>query len=525
MRRVQLTLLAVVVAVSSLIAGVAVAQKDAPPDRRAVQKAQTDGNYKEAYEGFRLLTLDPAADPRNVGSDLSNAVACLRQLGNHDEIDAYMESVIELHKGNWRLLSAAADTYIEIEHFGTMVGGEFERGRRRGGRITHNAYERDRARALQLMVAAVGASAAEPNKPEVAQLHLQLARHLMGNRGYDAAWRLQYLTDLDKLPDYEEGHYSIYERYYWGGQRQGAPVDDDGNPVYYTVPESWQAAENDGQRWRWALAQAARIAPDAMAAITAPATNERLPYRLHESYELANFMLHQLGVQTMAEYGHFFGRRGETDETRKDESGTYELHTLGEDETIAKLATGIKRFKLPDEFNYMRIFRARADEGFKDAALQLARIFENRRQYPKAADFWRKYGDASRVNQIVGNWGQFEPIATQPAAPAGQAGQGATVDFRFRNGKKVTFTAHALKVKELLDDVKAYINTKPKQLDWQKMQVDNIGWRLVHDNQKKYMGEKAAEWTLDLEPRANHFDRRITVRTPQIGRASCRETV
>ena len=41
--------------------------------------------------------------------------------------------------------------------------------------------------------------------------------------------------------------------------------------------------------------------------------------------------------------------------TRKeDESGTYALHTLGENETIARLATGIKRFKLPDEFNSSR---------------------------------------------------------------------------------------------------------------------------------------------------------------------------
>ena len=36
------------------------------------------------------------------------------------------------------------------------------------------------------------------------------------------------------------------------------------------------------------------------------------------------------------------------DDAKQDESGTYALHTLKENETIAKLASGIKRFTLPE---------------------------------------------------------------------------------------------------------------------------------------------------------------------------------
>ena len=43
---------------------------------------------------------------------------------------------------------------------------------------------------------------------------------------------------------------------------------------------------------------------------------------------------------------------------------------------------------------------------------------------------------------------------TQPA------GQGATIDFRFRNGKKVQFEAHAIRVEKLLADVKAYLKSQ-----------------------------------------------------------------
>ena len=98
------------------------------------------------------------------------------------------------------------------------------------------------------------------------------------------------------------------------------------------------------------------------------------------------------------------------------------------------LATGVKRFKLPDEFNFINILRGLArDEqgGLAESALdELAQVFEDRRQYPKAADAWRKgierYGpgpDGNRrqqLDQIVGNWARFESVMTQPA------GRGAT---------------------------------------------------------------------------------------------------
>ena len=77
---------------------------------------------------------------------------------------------------------------------------------------------------------------------------------LLNNRGYSEAWRLQYLTDLNVLPDYEPG---------WGYYRRaaGAPVDADGKPVFHRVPKSFEAAETDGQRWRWCLEQAVEFDP------------------------------------------------------------------------------------------------------------------------------------------------------------------------------------------------------------------------------------------------------------------------
>ncbi len=474
---------------------------EGPPaqsDRAKFQKLLNDGNYKDAYEGYRALALDPNDDPLQVGGDLTMALSALAQLGRQDEMDAFREAVVQVHAKNWRLLVAAAESYLNHEHFGFVIGGTFSRGPHRGGGQQVNSFERDRVRALQLMVQAMPSVAAEPQKPQAAGFWLSLAEVLLSNRGYMEAWRLQYLTNLEELPDYELG-------WYGGSTSQGAPVDADGNPVFHHVPKSWDAAQTDGERWRWALAQAVENDPSRLNAVR---------------YQWADFLNNQFGVQTMANYGVFFSRL--EDEGKTDETGTWALQSLDEDETIARLATGIKRFKLPEEFNFIRIYRQIADEpktgNGEDALNQLAGIFENRRQYPQAAEFWarsiKEYGPGGndwkkdRRQQIVGNWGAFEPVMSQPA------GQGAKIEFRFRNGKQVSFEAHEINVTRLLADVKTYLRGNPKQLDWQKVNISDIGYRLVQDKESQYIGKRVARWDLELEPRAGHFDKRITVSTP-----------
>ena len=94
------------------------------------------------------------------------------------------------------------------------------------------------------------------------------------------------------------------------------------------------------------------------------------------------------------------------------------------------------------------------------------------------------------------------------------AGKEPKLGFLFRNGTHVAFTARAIDVRKLLDDVKAYIKTKPNQLDWRQMRIDDIGYRLVVENQNQYLGKQVAQWEMDLKPRDRHFDRRVSVTAP-----------
>ncbi|MBS3821227.1 MAG: alpha-2-macroglobulin, partial [Phycisphaerae bacterium] len=480
-------------------------------DRAA--KLEADGNYNDAYKIYSDLALGNALDAEKTASSLLRAIRCLRHLNRRNEIDAFREKVIAAHPESWRVLKTAARTLWHGQHWGFMVAGEFERGHHRGGGQRVGSFERDRVRALQLMVRAMDPMA-EAGPGEKQAFWRAMERYLMGYRGWREAWRLQYLTDLSELPDYEENYYGWYR----GGSNRGAPVDEEGNPIYYYRPKTWDDAANDGERWRYALAMVTEYGQ------TSYATSR-----------LAQFCYRQFGVQTLRQYGHFFGRNWGMDEDstgQADDTGTWELHTLKDTETIARLATGPKRFTLPDEFNFIRILRERGNDN------QLATIYMNRRQYGRAGELYETLigrhsreevrqhlsekdwmwlpdpkhnnGYWQQLRQVMGNVGQFEPIMLQPA------GQGASVEFRFRNGKEVTFTAHAVKIEELLEDAKAYIKSNPsnKKWDWRQMDIGRIGHRLVNENQQKYIGEQVAEWTLELEPRADHFDKRITVNTP-----------
>lgn len=305
---------------------------------------------------------------------------------------------------------------------------------------------------------------------------------LLNSMGHSEPWKLQVLTDLATLPDYEDG----YWQWWWRGQQQsahGAPVDAEGNPIYYSTPKSYADAKSDGERWRWMLSQTVEL--------NAARKNEVLLTH-------AAFLQSQFGVETMAHFGWWSRFVDDSKDDGKAKTGSFAVHTLGEDETIANLATGVKRFKLPDEFNPYRIWQTIIASGKSGEGQQardlVAHFYENRRQYPKAVEAWKAaiadYGvgpNAHRqlsLDQIVKNWGRFEPSPTQPS------GKGATVDFRFRNGNSVTFTAHELNVSKLLDDVKKYLKSSPAQLNWQEMNLQDIGHRIVVEDRQQYVGRE-----------------------------------
>ncbi|WP_437193024.1 alpha-2-macroglobulin family protein [Planctomicrobium sp. SH527] len=474
-----------------------------PPqtDARKARQNFDDGNFRDAYQTYRHLSLTPGSAGAESGEHLSMAVSCLQQLQRLGEIDKLLQEFVAIDNTDWRRLWKAATVLDSVPHFGVIVAGEFVRGNARGGGSYVEVEARDRVQSLMWMNAARQKIPGDADGKIKADFFHEFAAQLLDQS--EGAWKLQVLTDLETLPDYPEGTGRRFGRF--GGYRSQnkTPVDADGNPIFYAIPESFEAAKSDGERWRWCLNQV----------VAADATRQDAV-----KLEYANFLLSQFGVGTLRDAGIFLP---EAKDSLTKEEGIWSLTGLSDDETIAQLATGPKRFKLPADANFIKLFREVADgksEGTAGAALNsLVQIYLNRQQYPKATGVLKESlkrfpkdadGRAAQLKQIEGNWGDFEP--RQNVA----AGKPAQVDYRFRNGTSVEFTAFRLKVPELIADIQAYLESRPAQVEWERIQIEQIGMQIVNEGKSKYLGEKVASWSLKLEPREKHFDKRITVTTP-----------
>ncbi|MEZ6092967.1 MAG: MG2 domain-containing protein [Pirellulaceae bacterium] len=468
------------------------AKKD---DRQTALKLQKDGNFNDALTIFSKLLRDKGAKQDELPENWLSAVDCLRRLNRVDEFDSLKNEMLSLHGESWRLHEQIAMSLLNIDHYGFVVAGEFIRGGRRGGGEWAQSEERDRAEAIQILVKSLPNVLANGSRSEQARFSFQISRALAFQRiDYgQQSWKLQSLTALDSLPGVRLG-------YNYGGMARGAPVEADGTPVFYSIPNSWEAARNDGERWRFAMAQAAELMPD--------------EYADQTKLSFANFLESQFGVHTVASYG--IRPMDEGDEAGK----IFNVANLSDNETLARLATGPQRLKLPDVFNHISVFKELSQSESISTRLtafrELASIMENRQQYSRAADYWRSAielnpNDGSlkqRLSQIVDPRGMFENTSTQVA------GRGATVDYRYRNGSSVELEAKEINIDALLSDVKNYLKSNPANFDWQRIQIGNLGYQILQDNYKKYVGKSVATWSVDLEPRENHLDRRVTITTP-----------
>ncbi|MFN0129257.1 MAG: alpha-2-macroglobulin family protein [Verrucomicrobiales bacterium] len=477
--------------------------------RASADKAMKDGNWNDSLKIWREILVLPEHTGQPLAEDLGKAVQCVQQLNQWELWDAVVEETVKAHEKDWRLLQAAAVHFQTTQSWGTLISGEFQRGQHAGGKPV-SSEDRDRVRSLQLLEQALNSVETADEKPEIKAAFYAASIQSIASR---AGWELQALTDLTKLPDYEEnqsGHHGGRGR--WRGHHpygddRGAPVDEKGEPVWHHSPESWAAAKSDGERFRWLLAQQAK---------------QGAKHALEADITFARWLRGQFDVQTIAPY---WRAPEDDDDARRD--GLLTLHTLKENETIARLATGVKRFTLPDEFSFIaiieRVFNSDPGLGLADDIVEeFADIFRNRRQYERATTIYRnalerlaahtekdlKESWQAQLDQIVKNWGRFDGSFTQVP------GAGAKLGFVFRNAKHVSLTARKVKFAAVLADTKAYLKSNPETLDWQRVNIGNIGYQIAEKNMAKYLGEQVAKWELDLEPRKAHWDRRIDITTP-----------
>ena len=477
--------------------------QDRGAQRKQAQQLLSDNNAAEALEIYKTLVEDDTNKDQDLSQDFSQAVSLLNQLNRMNEIDEFFEETVDRHADNWRLQAQGASLLANqnIATYGFIIAGKFERGNHRGGGQQADSTQRDRVRAMQLVLQAIALmkqdDSATPN--DIAGVYDQLA-NLAGQSRHGEAWKLQSLTDLTTLPDYDQTQ--RYGRFGMGYSAQkGAPVNEDGDPILHAVPESWQAATSDGERWRWAMEESVEALPS---------------WRSQIDMQWANFLQSQFGVNG----GSF--RPSPLNDEGNDDADLWAVHKLPDSETIARLATGTKRFALPDEYSHIAIYQRvieRKDSNSRSALESLVNVRMNRHQYPQVVVLLKELKKnastkderkniQNRIDQIAGNWVEFQSVQVQPAGTA------ATFDIRYRNGANASFTAQSVDIEKLLRDTQEYLQSKPKALEYQKLQIENVGMHLIDGDRDKYLGPPVANWEQKLDPPADHFDATASVKTP-----------
>ena len=471
-----------------------------PADKRTSADAEMQkNNFADALKTYQELLQGPQGSKH----DLQQAVQCLRSLGRIKEVDRLIEDAVAAHPQRFEILQAAAAGYQSAEDFGFLIAGRFERGGHRGGGEMASVEARDRIRSLQLLLQALKAAETDPtiSAEQKASTWMAIADQI-GSTRYSSAWKLQLLSDLTKLPEPEQG-VSPWMARGANPTSSAAPVDEQGQPVFHQLPQSWEAAVSDGERWRRAMHEAALLNPGVL-------SSTQLAF--------AEFLQNQFGAGTA---GNLSTEPIQPQSETQTDAKKFSRLSLQDNETLARLATGIQRFELPDEFNFLKIARSlieRNDETANQAFELLISEHMNRTQYPQAVKLLKEKLEVtpapeadnlrSRIQQIEGNWMQFLPAETQPAAGK------ASFDIRYRNGRKVNFTATPVNVDLLLDDLRKYLASNPAEFDYRRGHIPEIGWQLIENSGKKYLTGNTIEWSIDLTPPAGHFDETRSIEAP-----------
>ncbi|HRJ07156.1 MAG TPA: MG2 domain-containing protein [Prosthecobacter sp.] len=476
------------------------AQQSGDPPAK-IRDLAAQNNHREAADlGKQVLA--STQDAGLAAEVLDLTFESLSSLGAHVEQEKVIEDAAARFPQSWRVLLNAGIRVLRLPSYGEVLDGEYRRGGYRGGGRHVQSQIRDRTRALQLLEAAWKALPADATSPVRLDVLHGLESALRHGRNYfHQAWSLQVLTDLSELPDYDD-------QSGLDSSIGGYPVDAEGHPVFFKAAQSWESAASDGERLLWIMEERERMEPASV----------------WQHRQTRAVMARQwFSVNTLAYYGiRFDSSESDESETR---GGIASLHTLKDGETTARLTTGAKRFELPAEWAFLHLLRAVAESADAPDYLrvgawsQIAEEMNDRRQYPRASEALRqaialekdtnqKAQLQSRLDQITGNLGRFDPLPPQPA------GTEAKLSLVFRNARKIELSARRVDVGRLLDDTEAYLRGEPQDRDWQKTNLGMIGRRLLEEGGDKYLAPVSHTWTQGLEPRANHWDRRVDVPTP-----------
>lgn len=409
------------------------------------------------YSDYRKLLQSPpqGSTEQQIADWFGQALLLLRKMNEPQEYDTLFKLASEKYADNIPVMIMLYDCAGLIPSYGHRIGGSFIRGGNRGGYgVRLSASERDRVLLLRMY------DRIYRKAPDAvpAEFLARFAGLWLTGRGGGNSWKLQQKTPLDVLPGYSG------ER----GRSSCPPVNDDGNPLFYRTPETLESAVNDGERFQYFRQKAHK-------------RNCTFADRIY-----ADFLREQFGNPPVSRWN-----------LTKEERDV--LANLPDSETISRLADGIRRFRMPDEHNFIKLYRELKDWN------ALADVYMSRFQPDRALEEYRKTGNTSMIQQITGNLGALQPMRVLPA------GREPELVFHYRNAREGNVTIRQIREKALFDALFTNLS-KPGRSGRQPFyELD------IPTLQKLYadtIGSDIASFPLTLDPLPRHSDTIQNIRLP-----------
>ncbi|MBR2364040.1 MAG: hypothetical protein IKA79_02450, partial [Lentisphaeria bacterium] len=382
-------------------------------DLKEIRKLYYSRNYKEAallsYNTLKKMAKD--SDEVLAGEIYRFGDVSYACLGKYGEQSSLQDFVMKNFPENLSVLENLNNGFS----FGYILDGKLVRGYPRGVRAKSvNLQEYDRIRLLQHLYKAK--KKFDHSDPAArGKYYAALTLFLAKERG--ETWKNQNLTSLTSVPDYNKISSYSYSP---------PPVDKNGDPLLYKVPSSFESAANDGERLRYCW-EMMKKAPENSAVY-------KQAFRDFANFLYKEFDFSFLDDQLKNEYYNY-------------EENIEKIRSLKENESICRLASGVKKITLPEEYNYIRLFREAGED------VLLARIFTSRLQLDKAVEHYKKALKKSPKNKdilkeiknITGNHAMLLPVKMSVE------GEKAEVKLIYRNGESAFVTVRELDWKKLYE--------------------------------------------------------------------------
>ena len=218
---------------------------EAHPQQRAKAEKLMSGKLKDAYKEFRELCLNPKNDPKLGRPRPEQRRQLPAAIGRIAEFDEFVESD---GQGARRQLAAAAGGGERVSSTPTpSTTASWWRASTSGGITGATAKWSTRSNAtacagLQLLAQAMPLTKADDQEGRSRRSStLRLPSSFFTTAAQAEAWRLQYLSNLAELPDYDDG-YPVLPRV---ERRAGRCRRQAGLSL---ASKSWEDAKTDGER-------------------------------------------------------------------------------------------------------------------------------------------------------------------------------------------------------------------------------------------------------------------------------------